>query len=335
MKSTIPPRWNAEELPSRETLASALRCPFPRRLNPNVARAHERSSRWVRAHIPDARMVKRLTAARMAWMVGGFFPTAAVDELSLAADYISWAFALDDLGDETAVGKDPLQLAELFASFDAAFEGPPAPGESPQVTGFRDIVERLAGIATPEQLQAFRSGNQAYFGGMLWEANNRRGNWVPNESSFLALRPAAGAVPPFMALVEPLERLSLPESVRKHPHVQELTHLAGGILCWTNDVLSYEKERAQNDVHNLAIVYEVQRGLPPGAALTQAVAFHNAEVDGFLARAAVLPSFDEAHTGELRRYIDVLCSMIRVTRDWTLGSARYAEADLLPLAATG
>jgi hypothetical protein len=335
MKSTIPPRWNAEELPSRETLAEAMRCPFPRRLNPNVARAHEKSSRWVRAHIPDARMAKRLTAARMAWMVGGFFPSAGVDELSLAADYISWAFVLDDLGDETEAGKDPLRLASLFESFDAVFDGPAQAAESPQVSAFRDIVERLAAIASAEQLHAFRVGNQAYFGGMLWEANNRQGNWVPNESSFLMLRPAAGAVPPFMALVEPLEHLSLPESVRRHPHVQELTNLAGGILCWTNDVLSYEKERAQNDVHNLAIVYEVQRGLPPGAALTQAVAFHNAEVDGFLARADALPSFDEAHESELRRYIDVLRSMIRVTRDWTLGSARYAEADQLPLAATG
>ena len=332
MESTIPPRWNAEELPSRETLAEALRCPFPRRLNRHVVRAHEKSSRWVRAHIPDPRMVKRLTAARMAWMVGGFFPTAGVEELSLAADYISWAFALDDLGDETEAGKDPLLLAELFERFDAVFDGPAAAQESPQVAGFRDIVERLALIASAEQLQAFRSGNQAYFGGMLWEANNRHGNWVPNESSFLLLRPAAGAVPPFMALVEPLERLSLPDSVRRHPHIQELTSLAGGILCWTNDVLSYEKERAQNDVHNLAIVYEVQRGLTPGAALTQAVAFHNAEVDGFLARAAALPSFDDQYTDELDRYIDVLRSMIRVTRDWTLGSARYAEADELPLA---
>lgn len=316
-------------------LAGALRCPFPRRMNPNVACAHEKSSRWVRAHIPDRRTVKRLTAARMAWMVGGFFPTAGVDELSLAADYISWAFALDDLGDETEAGKDPILLGQLFESFDAVFDGPAGRSETPQVSGFRDIVERLAQLATAAQLQAFRAGNLAYFGGMLWEANNRHGSWIPNESSFLMLRPAAGAVPPFLALIEPLERLSLPDSVRKHPHIQELTNLAGGILCWTNDVLSYEKERAQNDVHNLAIVYEAQRGLTPGAALTQAVAFHNAEVDGFLARAAALPSFDEQCTAELERYIDVLRSMIRVTRDWTLGSARYADADQLPLAAAG
>ena len=265
-------------------------------------------------------------------MVGGFFPSAGAMELSLAADYISWAFALDDLGDESDAGRDPTQLADLFDRFDAVFDGPAQQPESAQVRGFRDIVERLQAIATPTQVEAFRVGNQAYFGGMLWEANNRHGNWVPNESSFLMLRPAAGAVPPFLALVEPLERLTLPESVRRHPHVQELTHLAGGILCWTNDVLSYEKERAQNDVHNLAIVYEVQRGLSPGAALTQAVAFHNAEVDGFLERASALPSFEPDHAQELERYVDILRSMIRVTRDWTLGSARYADGDQLPLA---
>jgi hypothetical protein len=335
MHSTIPPYWNPDELPTRDALASALRCPFPRRLNPNVAKAHERSSRWVRAKIPDQRMAARLVAARMAWMVGGFFPSAGVEELSLAADYISWAFALDDLGDETDLGKDPVRLAELFEIFDAVFDQPARSSDGSAAHGLRDIVERLARRSTPEQLQAFRQGNQAYFGGMLWEANNRAGNWVPNESSFLMLRPAAGAVPPFMALIEPLERLTLPERVRKHPHLQELTHLAGGILCWTNDVLSYEKERAQSDVHNLAIVYEVQRGLTPGAALAQAVAFHNAEVDGFLARSQALPQLEVDGPEEVERYLDILRSMIRVTRDWTLGSARYADADALPVAATG
>lgn len=335
MHSTIPPYWNPGELPKRETLARALRCPFPRRLNPNVAKAHERSSRWVRAKIADQRTVAQLIAARMAWMVGGFFPSAGVEELSLAADYISWAFALDDLGDETELGKDPVKLAELFETFDAVFDQPARAGESAAARALRDIVERLARLSTREQLAAFRAGNQAYFGGMLWEANNRAGNWVPNESSFLMLRPAAGAVPPFMALIEPLERVQLPERVRKHPHVQELTALAGGILCWTNDVLSYEKERAQSDVHNLAIVYEVQRGLTPGVALAQAVAFHNAEVDGFLARSEALPQLGIDSRAEVERYLDILRSMIRVTRDWTLGSARYADADQLPVAATG
>jgi hypothetical protein len=197
------------------------------------------------------------------------------------------------------------------------------------VRALRDIVTRLREIATPAQLEAFRVGNHAYFGGMLWEANNRAGKWVPHESSFLMLRPAAGAVPPFFALLEPLERIELSAALRAHPQVLELQRLAGGIVCWVNDVLSYEKERRLNDVHNLAIVYEVHRGLPPGAALAQAVTLCNAEVDGFLARAAALPSGSSEEELVLARYIETLGSMIRITLDWTLGSARYAERDEL------
>lgn len=61
------------------------------------------------------------------------------------------------------------------------------------------------------------------------------------------LRPAAGAVPPFFALVGPLERLNLSAAVRAHPQLLELQRLAGGIVCWINDVLSFEKERKLND----------------------------------------------------------------------------------------
>jgi hypothetical protein len=328
LHSTIPPRWSDEEIPPRAVVADALRCPFPLRLNRHVQAAHEHSLRWVSRTFGDELLAQKAARARMAWMVAGFYPDAGSAELSLAADYLCWAFALDDLGDETPIGERPLQLSSLFERFDATFtDAPIALDEIAEVAALRDIVTRLRSMASPEQVEAFRVGNQAYFGGMLWEANNRAGKWVPHESSFLMLRPAAGAVPPFFALVEPLERLRLSPAVKAHPQVLELQRLAGGIVCWINDVLSFEKERKLNDVHNLAIVYEVHRALPPGAALWQAVRLCNAEVDGFLARAAALPSFGEADDEMLARYIAVLGSMIRITRDWTLGSARYAEHD--------
>jgi 5-epi-alpha-selinene synthase len=330
MHSTIPPRWNDEEIPSRAVVAEALRCPFPLRINRHVQAAHDHSVRWVRQLFEDDLLAQKTARARMAWMVAGFYPNAGLVELSLAADCLCWAFALDDLGDETPIGERPAQLAELFELFDLTFtEAGPRKDEPASVRALRDIVLRLRRIASPEQVEAFRVGNLAYFGGMLWEANNRAGKWVPHESSFMMLRPAAGAVPPFFALVEPFEKLELSAAVKAHPQVLELQRLAGGIMCWTNDVLSFEKERVLGDVHNLAIVYEVHRTLPPGAALTQAVKLCNAEVDGFLARAAVLPDFSEAENAALARYIEVWGSMIRITRDWTLGSARYAEHDQL------
>lgn len=334
MQSSVPPRWAAAEIPARATLAQALRCPFPLRINRHVKAAHEHSTRWVRKLFRDDSLAERAARARMAWMVAGFYPDAGQEQLALAADYLCWAFALDDHGDETPAGERPGQLAELFERFDAAFtSAPPRADDPPPVIALRDIVSRLHRIASAAEVDAFRVGNQAYFGGMLWEANNRAGKWVPHETPFLMLRPAAGAVPPFFALIEPLEGFRLPEAVKAHPQLQELVRLAGGIVCWINDVLSYEKERKLGDVHNIAYVYEVHRGILPGAALAQATALSNAEVDGFLARAAAMPSFGEESDALLSRYVGVLGSMIRITRDWTYGSARYAEDDELAMMA--
>jgi hypothetical protein len=48
LQSTVPPRWNDDEIPSRTTVADALRCPFPLQINQHVQAAHEHSLRWVK-----------------------------------------------------------------------------------------------------------------------------------------------------------------------------------------------------------------------------------------------------------------------------------------------
>src|SRR5437870_6036965 len=98
LESTIPPRWNDDEIPTRTTVAEALRCPFPLRINQHVQAAHEHSMRWVKRAFGDELLAQKTGRARMAWMVAGFYPEAGIAELSLAADYLCWAFALDDLG---------------------------------------------------------------------------------------------------------------------------------------------------------------------------------------------------------------------------------------------
>jgi hypothetical protein len=323
--STMVPRWSPNDVPDREMVGEALRCPFESNLNPVGNAAQERSSRWLERMYGDSPAVRRTVRSRMSWIVAGFYPTTDLERLCIATDYICWAFLLDDLGDETPAGQRPAQLAALFDRFDEVFRGVAIPAVSDvSVRALRDIVERLSRVATPGQLEAFFDANRAYFGGMLWEANNRAESYVPDEEAFLLLRPAAGAVPPFFGLIEPLESITLDAEVKSHPSVEALTTLAGRIVCWINDALSYEKERRLGDVHNLAIVYEVRRLLPPGAALSAAVAFSNSEVDEFMHLAATLPSFGSAQDKELGRYVQALGSVMRTTLDWTLGSARYA-----------
>ncbi len=320
--------WKGDQLPTRTAIAEALWVPFPFASNPHAAAAHEHTRLWLERFSvhAESKWMERAHRARMAWFVAGFYPEAGLDELCLASDYIHWAFGLDDTGDESAVGHRPERLLELFDQFEDVFLGQGTPTH-PSALALADIVERLSRIATAEQMRAFHEGNRAYFGAMLWEANNRHGNLIPEEGMYRMLRPAAGAAPPFFALIEPMEKIALSEAARECVPLLTMARLAGEIMCWINDVLSYEKERAQGDVHNLAFVYEHHRGLSPARALAEAVGFSNASVADFLEQQEQIPSFGGAQDAEVKRYVATLRSMIRVTLDWTLGSPRYSETD--------
>jgi len=130
-------------------------------------------------------------------------------------------------------------------------------------------------------------------------------------------------VPSFFSLIEPLEGIELTPRVRKHPEVERLARLSGDIICWMNDVLSYEKERAHGDFHNLVMVYEHHRGLPPSIAAQQAIALINSTILDFSSSVKRLPSFGKAEDEQLQRYLDTLRAVIQITLAWTYDSTRY------------
>lgn len=322
-----PPVWSGTALPPRHEIAQALYCPFPPTRNPNLEPVHVGTSRWVeraKLHSDPARE-ERAIDARMAVMISGFYPTAPLPRLRIASDYLAWAFALDDAGDETSLGERPGRLMKVFERYDAILRGEtPRATDIPSVPALLDVLTRLREHTTPDQMEAFVEGNRAYFGAMLWEANNRASSYVPDEIGFELFRPAAGAVPPFFALIEPMEGIVVPPELKGDPALSNLARLAGLVACFINDALSYEKERLHGEVHNLAVVYEKHRGLSPGAALAQCVGRTNAAVRDFVLEARALRSFGE-HDDAVKKYVATLGSVMRVTLDWTLDSSRYSR----------
>lgn len=321
-------RWLETEIPGRNQLLASINCPFPLRINPHLDAAESSSLRWLErlGLMPTPEHRTRVSNAHLSKLVAGFYPTAEPAALELASDYVCWAFALDDIGDETEVGARPARLLELFARFELVLRGGSLTGSATALDrGLEDVIQRAAEFTNEGQLAEFVEGNLAYFGGMLWEANNRAHHHVPEESAYLTFRPAAGAVPSFFSLIEPLENVPLSPRVRADAAVQSQTRLAGNIICWINDVLSYEKERAHGDFHNLVMVYEHHRRLPPGIAAMQAIAQINSAMAEFSAGAERLPHFGRSEDEALQRYLDTLRSVIRITLAWTYDSTRYHE----------
>ncbi len=108
--------------------------------------------------------------------------------------------------------------------------------------------------------------------------------------------------------------------------MKRLTEASSNVVCWSNDVLSLEKELAHGDVHNLIIVLREATGIPLEEAAKRVVEMHNAEVRDFIALAPDLPSFGDTLDANLSRYISILQARMRGNLDWSLESGRYERA---------
>jgi selina-4(15),7(11)-diene synthase len=321
--SLIVPRTLDGLLPSRLATFAALQCPFSLTRNVNEAEAGNQARVWLVDRFGDSKATRKLMAADMERFTAGFYPSTSLAGLTWATRFLFWAFVLDDLVDETDVGRGATSTALLIERLDLVLQRRPLPDASVLETSLAELLTDLLPFLQPGEYEEFCDACRAYFGALVWEANNRASNWIPDLTSFELFRPAAGAVPPFWMLIGPLEQLRLDADTSAHVELQKAQSLAGRIACWYNDVLSYEKEYAAHDVHNLAIVLERHRYLGAAEAFQAAVDFCNEDVFAFCTAAAALIA--DAPSDVTRRYLAVLESMMATTLTWTLESARYGN----------
>lgn len=268
---------------------------------------------------------QRSAQAGLAPLVAGWFPLAPPARLAVAVDFIHWCLALDDVADESLVGQRPSALGALLAQLLPVLEGrPPQSGASRFAVGLHDLLRRLSMFATASQIHSFCQASSASLGAMLWEADNRSSGRAPDESVYMLLRPTLGWVPALLELLCPVNGIELPQHEPTLSEVSALTRIAGRVVCWVNDVFSYEKERANGDAHNLVIVYERCNGLSSRAAMPRALDLVNQELDTFLAYTELLPELGLLGR-ELRRYVSCLETGIGGTLEWFAASPRYGR----------
>jgi hypothetical protein len=309
---------------ARDSLTEMVK-PFKVISNPHYETVKRRSNDWVSKFYGQG-AGSNIIKSDMTSLTAGFYPYAGLDKLSVMTYYLCWAFILDDIADETAAGQSPQALAELFQSYMNIFNhNEPLENETAHQLMLRDIISKLSEFMTDEDIANFAMENYEYFSAMLWEANNRYLNWVPGVGTFIALRPAAGAVPPFFTVIEIMGDIRLPDDVKNHPCIQNLVNLASGLVCWINDVLTFSKEKKSGDVHNLVILYEHHYKLSPDEAFNKSLMFCQARIDEYLELSKNRPNFGE-HNGDVEKYITTLNSMIGITFDWTMNSKRYATS---------
>ncbi|MFG2887277.1 hypothetical protein ACGFYV_34170 [Streptomyces sp. NPDC048297] len=275
---------------------------------------------WARSSglLTDEQAEQRFTAAgfgRLAELVYGRGP-----QLTLQARWLSWLFMLDDHFDED--GGEASDTAEGVLRFMPAdpLEPTPAPG-SPFTMALAGLWPELAAAMPGHLRHRFRGHVEAYVRSYHTEAAQARGGRAPSMTSYVELRRDSGAVETCLDLLELDSRARLTPALADLSAVRELRQAANDVICWTNDVLSYDKETACGERNNLVAVIEDERGLTRSAALALAEQMITERTGDFHRRHLLLRTAEP--NGPAALFAEGAHRWITGSHRWHLESSRY------------
>ncbi|ROT31189.1 terpene synthase [Micromonospora sp. HM5-17] len=304
--------------------------PFPARLSGHVGEIGDQSLRWATdlGLVATQDALRRLVRANAAELAGRACPDAQPEHLRLLTDLFTWLFAFDDTCDDDGLGRDPARLAPVVGRLLDVLDllgGPAPPGlaavAGPTGVALHDLCRRVRGQNLPHLLLRFTGQMRDYLLALLWEAANRERARVPAVAEYLQMRRHTGGVRPSLTLTD-LAYGATGDGVRRtDPSVSTLDDLATDLVCWCNDIVSYDKEHQQGgDGHNLIVVLDRATADPERSGLADAVERFNAALRTYLRVEADLLVDADAETV---RFVTARRCWIRGSYDWSLNASRY------------
>ncbi|MBO0883369.1 MAG: hypothetical protein J2P17_24145 [Mycobacterium sp.] len=310
-------------------------------VSPFGAEADRHSVAWAQqSRLVTTSTGRRLAATKPGTLAAHCYPPAGRDDLFLLADWMSWLFSLDDQNDEGSYGRDPDALESaltnvFFAAVGLEFfavvglDDPAA--ENPLGAALKDIVGRIRDRMSVKWRHRFLRHLIDYFTANTWQAAHRRIGDIPDLDTFARMRQDAGAIMPSFDLIELVESTTIPAELYYSRTYQRLITSAANVVCWTNDLMTLEKELAHDDKHNLVPVLAHALGISLEDSIDEVANRAGREVELFLATEAELDRvFDELKVSDDLRATTLGCvGMLRAWMrghvEWGRNTARYLE----------
>lgn len=245
----------------------------PARCSPHADIADGQALLWVTAGglCRSSAERQRLNRIRPGLLAGFCHPEAAPGEVVLVAQWMAWLFLLDDRVDESDVGRDADLLEEYLHDLQGTALGTRG-AAGPMGQALEDLVARAsAGMGEVWQFR-FRRNVSDYLSACVWQAAHRQAGQVPRPDVFPRWRRACGAILPSFDLVERADGGALPSCVSYSRPYQDLLLAAADLVCWTNDLMTVDKEAAHGDPHNLVLVTAHDRRQDRRTAATEVAA---------------------------------------------------------------
>jgi hypothetical protein len=273
--------------------------------------------------LPTARERATFARARFAGLMARAYPDATLADLCLAVSWLIFAFMLDDHL-EIAVGRSPRDqraLADDVLGY-LRHGAPPVTLGDPLTGALVDVWTRTRARTGPGWQTRFVPHVAEYLAANAWEADNRRRGRIPPVAEYTRMRRHSAATAMFFDLAEVLGKAEPVSSRYGQAGLALLRRHADNVVAWFNDLVSWPKEAAAGDPHNLVLVVRHELGLSLVEAIRHVVDRHDGEVRAFIAAGAMF----RRQQPEMHGMIDALEHWMRANVDWSRESGRYAPA---------
>ncbi len=304
----------------------ALENPFVGVLHPQAEELRVYGRTWAQrvGLVNTPAELERFDAALYWQLVAEAYPTVPWEILTIAHDWSCWGFFMDDFDDASEAATQPGALRHFFAQVLAILRDAPLPGELPPLLHVvADVWKRMHQHSSSEWRRRFHDTLADSFAAYQWEAQNRVARHIPPVAEYVDYRRKTGGWRTLVLLVDLAEGRTVPGHVFGNPTLQHLLDTANNIICWANDLLSYEKERAIGDVHNLVRVVQSEYRLTEEAAVGLVVKWHNQAVHLWKHLVQHVPRWESEYAQHIQAYLAFSEHYIYSNCIWSQVSGRY------------
>lgn len=309
-----------------------------RPINPHTESVVRELGEWAAYHglAVAPRVASCMQRSRFNLLAGYGHASACYEGFLLTAKWCTWLFFQDDWLCDREEGcgdgiMGPAALAQAHRHLLASLRGEQPDRACPLARSIHDIGQEILAWRGRTELDRFARHVADYFWGNEWEALNRVRRETPSLSSYVKMRPHAGAAYTAFDFWEIVEDLQLSDTLRASVPFAELRLMANNHISWTNDLYSLAKEVEEGNPNNLVLVLADERNCGIREAMRECVRMCNAEYRAFQALIADLPmlGFGGDNDKDLRPYAERLHAWGIGNIMWSPATPRYAERSTL------
>ncbi|KAI0696796.1 isoprenoid synthase domain-containing protein [Cytidiella melzeri] len=296
-------------------------CSLAGSTNPHYERAARESSAWVDSYnfFADKKRIAFLTGCNEL-LVSHTYPYADFAQFRTVCDFVNLLFVVDEISDEQN-GEDARKTGQIYLN---AMRDPEWDDGSRLARMTKEFRGRLSAYAGPACFRRFLVHSAAYVEAVAVEAELRERNEILDVASYEPLRRENSAIRVCFGLFEFALGVDLPDVVFDDPTFMSLYWAAADMVCWANDVYSYNMEQSRGiGGNNIVTVLMHERNVDLQTASDIVGEHFRKLLERFTENKHLLPSWGLAVDAAVAAYVKAMEHWVIGNLVWSFETTRY------------